>query len=63
MKVLQTAGATKHKELDDLVQKLAGELILRINKLVPGVKPDRKNMPYPHQYVVEEIIKVLEKKV
>lgn len=52
------AEKSKHPELDYLAVQIAGDVIRRINKDAPKVKDD--SMPYKAQYVLEEVIKILQ---
>lgn len=48
----------KYPELDKLVKQLADKFIKEINNSVKDVKSE---MPYKAQYVLEEIVRKLEK--
>ncbi len=50
----------KYPELDALADKLAYDTAMKINKSVEGVK---SKMPYKAQYVLEQLIKMLQAKV
>jgi len=51
----------KYKPLEDLASKLADEFSERINEEAPKV--DCPAMPYKVQFVLEEVIKILESRV
>jgi hypothetical protein len=50
----------KFPELDAIADKLAYDTAMKINKSVEGVK---SKMPYKAQYVLEQLIKMLQAKV
>jgi hypothetical protein len=53
-------GIEKYPELDAIADKLAYDTAMKINKAVENVK---SKMPYKSQYVLEELIKMLQAKV
>jgi hypothetical protein len=51
---------SKYPELDDIAKGLAYEVSMEINKRTAAVTSE---MPYKAQYVLEELIKLLQQKV
>jgi hypothetical protein len=52
---------TKHPELDNAAMKLANDLCQKINQVAPTIEDN--TMPYKAQYILEEVIKQLQKRV
>ena len=50
----------KYPELDEIVKEIADHTCAEINKRVKDVKSE---MPYRQQYVLEEVIEILQSRV